>query len=158
MAEKFGNFRWVKEGYLDDGIPGFVVGQIEFAAIGPVDFCLKGNFKPDIAGKVIRFRNAKYVDDANAAHLLGDFPNPHLGQVSLISFDPHPLLAPHPYIEWFSDSEDHFRIELEPDEGWNVEGEEAHALHEEGLKIYHAFAGGEKPAKADSSSNDQEWF
>ena len=158
MAEKFGNFRWVKEGYLDDGIPGYVVGRIEFAAIGPVDFCLKGDFKPDIAGKVIRFKNPKFVDDANAGYRLGDFPSPHIGQVSLISFDPHPLLAPHPYIEWFSEQEEHFRIELETDEGWGVEGEEANALHEDALKIFGALATQKKPDSADSLSNDQEWF
>lgn len=158
MAEKFGNFRWVKEGYLDNSIAGYVVGRIEFAAIGEVEFCLKGDFKPDIAGRVIRFKNAKFVDDSNASHRLGEFSSPHIGQVSLISFDPHPLLAPHPYIEWFSEHEDHFRIELEADEGWVVEGEEAEGLHEDGLKIYRALATITKHEQIHTDSDAQEWF
>ena len=160
MAEKFGKFRWVKEGYLDDGIDGYVVGQIVFAAIGAVDFCLKGNFKPDIAGKVIQFKNSQFVDDAHAAGRLGDFVNPHRGQVSLISFDPHPLLAPHPYIEWFSEQEDHYRIELGPDDGWIVEGDHARDFHEAGLKIYQQFAVPDKKEEDQPipPSEGQEWF
>ena len=51
MAQKFGNGRWVQEGFLDNRIDGTVVGRIVFAAIGPVDLYLKGNFKADIAGQ-----------------------------------------------------------------------------------------------------------
>jgi hypothetical protein len=29
-----------------------------------------------------------------------------------MSFDPHPHLPPHPYLEWFSDRQNHYRIEL----------------------------------------------
>lgn len=158
MAEKFGNFRWVKEGYLDNGIAGYVVGRIEFAVIGSVEFCLTGDFKPDIAGRVIRFKNSNFMDDASAGHRLGDFSSPHVGQVSLISFDPHPLLAPHPYIEWFSENEDHYRIELADEEGWVLEGEEAILLHEDGLKIFHALATTEKPEAVKSPPDVQEWF
>ena len=38
MAQKFGNARWVKEGYFDDRMAEVVVGQITFAALGIVDF------------------------------------------------------------------------------------------------------------------------
>ena len=48
MAQKFGNGRWVREGFLDNRVGGTVVGQIVFAAIGPVDLYLVGNFKSDI--------------------------------------------------------------------------------------------------------------
>jgi len=159
MAEKFGNFRWVKGGYLDDSIEGYVVGKIEFAAIGEVEFCLKGDFKPDIAGKIIRLKNAKFLDDPNAGNRLEGFSNPHFGQVSMISFDPHPLLTPHPYIEWFSEKEDHFRIELEPDEGWVVEGDEARQLHQAGLQIFQNWASTMHHQESNPSvSEDQEWF
>ena len=30
----------------------------------------------------------------------------------LMSFDPHPHLPPHPFLEWFSDRQNHYRIEL----------------------------------------------
>ena len=35
MAQKFGNGRWVHEGFLDNRVEGLVVGRIVFAAIGP---------------------------------------------------------------------------------------------------------------------------
>ena len=160
MAEKFANYRWVKEGFLDNTIPGHVVGRVEFAGIGVVDFCLNGNFKPDIEGTIFRFSNAKFIDDASAASRLEGLANPQLGKVSLISFDPHPLLDPHPYIEWFSAQEDHYRIELESGEGWVVEGEEAQGLHEEALKLYGELAGkvnSESEPKC-SPRGEQEWF
>ncbi|HEU5201180.1 MAG TPA: hypothetical protein VFT92_00180, partial [Nitrospira sp.] len=112
MAQKFGNGRWVQEGFLDNRIEGSVVGRIVFAAIGPVDFYLKGNFKADIAGQVIQFRNGGFEDDELAAQVLGDMENPQIGTVNLISFDPHPNLVPHPYVEWFSDRSNHYRFEL----------------------------------------------
>jgi hypothetical protein len=114
VAEKFAKSRWVKEGYLDNRIPGCVVGQITFAVIGTVDIYLKGDCKEDLAGKAIRFHNPEFVEDDLAGSMLADFEIPQVGEVSLVSFDPHPLLTPHPYIEWFSGGE-HYRIELGPD-------------------------------------------
>ncbi|GJL61475.1 MAG: hypothetical protein NPIRA04_01290 [Nitrospirales bacterium] len=116
MAQKFGNFRWVKEGYLDNRTDGLVVGQMLFAGLGLVDFCLAGQCTGEIRGQAFRFRNSKFLDDARAMDSLADMDNPQIGKVSLISFDPHPLLPPHPYIEWFSQHEDHYRLELEPDD------------------------------------------
>ena len=113
MAQKFGNFRWVKEGYLDNRTSGIVVGQMTFAGLGLVDFCLSGQFTGEILGKVIRFQNSKFIEDGRAIESLADFSIPQIGKVSLISFDPHPLLPPHPYIEWFSQNKEHYRIELE---------------------------------------------
>jgi hypothetical protein len=114
MAQKFGNSRWVKDGVLDNRVAGNVVGRITFAAIGPVDLCLKGDFTGEIAGKVIRFTNSAFVDEDLAGQVLAEFEIPQIGAVGLISFDPHPMLAPHPYIEWFSESNNHYRIELAP--------------------------------------------
>jgi hypothetical protein len=82
--------------------------------IGAVDLYLKGDFRGEIAGKAIRFRNPKFEDDDLAGHVIGDMENPQVGEVNLISFDPHPNLAPHPYIEWFSIRKNHYRIELQP--------------------------------------------
>ncbi|WP_454062201.1 hypothetical protein [Candidatus Nitrospira salsa] len=130
MAQKFGNFRWVKEGYLDSRIQGVVVGQMMFAGLGLIDFCLSGQFTGEISGKVIRFQNSKFIDDARAIDSLADLENPQIGKVSLISFDPHPLLPPHPYIEWFSQHEDHYRIELEPDDAQIVSSEQLQEINE----------------------------
>jgi hypothetical protein len=112
VAQKFANGRWVKDGSLDNRVPGRVVGRITFAAIGAVEFFLRGDFKGEIKGRLITFRNPDFVDDDLAAQVLGDIEIPQTGNVSLMSFDPHPNLAPHPYFEWFSDRENHYRIEL----------------------------------------------
>jgi hypothetical protein len=120
MAQKFGNSRWVREGFLDNRTKGTVVGRIFFAAVGAVDFYLHGDFKADIAGQLIQFQNSRFEDDDLAAHVLGDIENPQVGTVNLISFDPHPNLIPHPYVEWFSAGSNHYRFELEARDAWIV--------------------------------------
>lgn len=120
MAQKFGNFRWIKEGFLNGRDEGNVVGQITIAGLGPVDVCLQGKMSGEIAGRIIRFCNSMYMDDLRAAEVLSDFEIPQIGKVSLISFDPHPLLPPHPYIEWFSLAEHHYRIELLAEDAYIV--------------------------------------
>ena len=112
MAQKFGNGRWVKEGFLDNRTAGRVVGRITFAAIGEVDFLLRGDFSGEIQGHLITFRNPAFEEDDVAGHVLEELEAPQTGSVGLMSFDPHPHLAPHPYLEWFSDRQDHYRIEL----------------------------------------------
>ena len=128
MAQKFGNFRWVHEGFLDNRVPGAVVGRISFAVLGSVDIYLRGDFKGEIAGKAIRFKNRSFVDDDQAGEALGDFEVPQVGEVSLISFDPHPMLAPHPYIEWFSIRKNHYRIELVAGDAWVLNEADAAVL------------------------------
>ena len=92
MAQKFGNGRWVQEGFLDNRVEGTIVGRIVFAVIGPVDVYLRGDFKADIAGQVIQFRNPRFEDEDLAGQMIGDMENPQIGDVNLISFDPHPNL------------------------------------------------------------------
>jgi len=140
MAQKFGNGRWIKEGFLDNRVPGNVVGRITFAVLGIVDVCLKGDFKGEIAGKAIRFQNSRFEDDDLAGHALGDFEIPQVGEVSLISFDPHPNLAPHPYIEWFSIRKNHYRIELSPEEAAILSDEDAAALDADSMAIWEALS------------------
>ncbi|GBL39117.1 MAG: hypothetical protein ITD36_06770 [Nitrospira sp.] len=120
MAQKFANGRWVQEGFLDNRVEGTIVGRIVFAVIGPVDVYLQGNFKTDIVGQVIEFRNPRFEDEDLAGQMIGDMESPQIGSVNLISFDPHPNLMPHPYIEWFSAKKNHYRIELEPADAWIV--------------------------------------
>ena len=140
MAQKFGNARWVKEGYLDNRIIGRVVGQITFAGLETVDFCLAGDFTGEIAGKVIGFRNPKFLNDALACEALEDFAIPQVGKVSLISFDPHPLLEPHPYVEWFSLDQQHYRIELEEADAWVMMDAQRDAVNERSQRIHHELA------------------
>jgi len=154
VAEKFGKARWVKEGYLDNRTPGCVVGRITFAVLGAVDIYLKGDFKSDIAGKVFRFRNSGFMDEDLAGHVLGDFEVPQVGEVSLISFDPHPLLSPHPYIEWFSVRKNHYRIELIPEDAWLLDEAEASQLDEASQTIREAL---QDRVRTTRDRDDAEW-
>jgi len=140
MAQKFGNARWVKEGYLDNRIVGRVVGQITFAGLETVDFCLAGDFTGEIAGTVIGFRNPKFLNDPLAGESLEEFAIPQVGKVSLISFDPHPLLDPHPYLEWFSLDQQHYRIELEPADAWVMVDAQRDAVNESSQRIHQELA------------------
>jgi hypothetical protein len=140
MAQKFGNGRWVKEGFLDNRIPGTVVGRIELAAVGSLDVYWRGDFRGEIAGQVIQFRNSRYEDDAVAGDVIGDMENPQLGTVNLISFDPHPNLEPHPYIEWFSLRKQHYRIELTPGGAWIVPENDRGIIDRESWRIREALA------------------
>jgi len=156
MAQKFGNGRWVQEGFLDNRVEGTVVGRIVFAAIGPVDLYLKGNFKSDIAGQVIRFRNSRFEDDEMAVQVIGDMESPQIGTVNLISFDPHPNLAPHPYVEWFSMRSNHYRFELSPNEAWIIPDAERSEIDRESRRIREALAGQAAP-RNNGSEEDSDW-
>jgi hypothetical protein len=152
MAQKFGNGRWVQEGFLDNRVEGTVAGRITFAAIGPVDIYLRGNFKGEIAGQLIQFRNRHFEDDDVAGQVIGDMENPQIGDVNLMSFDPHPNLVPHPYIEWFSLRKNHYRFELEPEDAWIVKGEAVAAIDLLSRRIRTQLAGQltAKPAREES--------
>jgi len=141
MAQKFGNGRWVQEGFLDNRVDGSIVGRIVFAVIGPVDVYLRGNFRADIAGHVIQFRNSRFEDEDLAGQVIGDMENPQIGDVNLVSFDPHPNLAPHPYIEWFSTGKRHYRIELELADAWIVPASDERELDLVSRTIREALAG-----------------
>lgn len=156
MAQKFGNGRWVREGFLDNRIEGTVVGRIVLAAVGPVDLFLRGNFKADIAGEMIEFRNRRFEEDDTAAQVIGDMENPQIGTVNLISFDPHPNLAPHPYVEWFSDRSNHYRFELDPDDAWVIAEERRGAIDAQSREIREALAG--RVVDRPRSDEESEWI
>ena len=155
MAQKFSGGRWVKEGFLDNRTSGRVVGRIVFAAIGPVEFLLRGDFKGEIQGKLIVFDNPSFSDDDVAGHALGDMENPQTGDVSLMSFDPHPHLTPHPYFEWFSARDTHYRIELAVGAARIASADEAHALDADLAAISERFAA--LPVAPSKSRADSDW-
>ena len=155
MAQKFGNSRWVKEGFLDNRTPGRVVGRIIFAAIGPVEFLLRGDFKGEIQGQLILFSNPSFEDDDVAGQVLGDLENPQTGDVSLMSFDPHPHLPPHPYLEWFSDRDNHYRIELAVGAARIASADEACALEADLAAIVSRLNA--LPAAQAKSQNESDW-
>jgi hypothetical protein len=117
------------------------VGRIVLAAVGPVDLYLKGDFKADIAGHLIEFRNPRFEDDEVAGHVIGDIENPQIGTVNLISFDPHPNLVPHPYVEWFSAGSRHYRFELEAQDAWIVPPGQCDFFDEQSQQIRARLAG-----------------
>ncbi|MBL8044016.1 MAG: hypothetical protein JNL86_13970 [Nitrospira sp.] len=153
MAQKFGNSRWVQEGFLDNREDGTVVGRITFAVLGPVEFYLAGNCRGEIAGRVIRFKNSRFADEDLAAQVLGDVEIPQVGDASLISFDPHPHLVPHPYIEWFSMKKNHYRIELAPEDAWIASDAEIAEIDSVSSEIRGRLRAlyGRKPASAEES-------
>jgi hypothetical protein len=155
MAQKFGNGRWIKDGFLDNRVPGSVVGRMTLAVLGPVDVCLKGDFKGEIAGKAIRFHNSRFEDEDLAGQALGDFEIPQVGEVSLISFDPHPNLLPHPYIEWFSIRKNHYRIELNPNDASILTDEEAAAIDAASRDIREALSG---QLRSTRDRTDSDWM
>ena len=155
MAQKFGNSRWVKEGFLDNRASGRVVGRIVFAAIGPVEFLLRGDFKGEIQGQLITFSNPSFEDDDVAGHSLGDMENPQTGDVSLMSFDPHPHLTPHPYFEWFSARDNHYRIELAAGAARIAPPDEARALDADLAAISERLSA--LPAAPSKSHADSDW-
>jgi hypothetical protein len=155
VAQKFGSGRWVKEGFLDNRAPGRVVGRIIFAAIGPVEFLLRGDFKGEIQGALITFSNPSFVDDDLAGQVLGDLENPQTGTVSLMSFDPHPHLPPHPYLEWFSDRDTHYRIELAVGAARIATAEEERELASDLVAIAERLSA--LPATPAKSRTDSDW-
>lgn len=155
MAEKFGNARWVKEGFLDNRSPGSVVGRITLAGVGPVQVYLKGDCRGEIAGKAIRFQNRHFAEEDDvAAQVLADFEIPQVGEVSLISFDPHPMLSPHPYIEWFSTRKNHYRIELTPGDAWVLSEAESTELDGESQAIREALG---SQVRSTRDRDEAEW-
>ena len=63
-------------------------------------------------GKLFDLKTLRILMIQERVESLAEFEIPQVGKVSLISFDPHPLVSPHPYIEWFSVNQQHYRIEL----------------------------------------------
>jgi hypothetical protein len=141
MAQKFGSGRWVQDGFLDNRTAGSVVGRINLAGVGSVDLFLKGDCRGEINGRVICFRNSRFTDEELAWQVLADLEVPQVGDVSLISFDPHPHLAPHPYIEWFSLRKNHYRIELAPEDAWIATEAEMAMIDADSRRIRDALSG-----------------
>jgi len=90
---------------------------------------------------LIQFRNSRFEDEELAGQVIGDIENPQIGTVNLMSFDPHPNLVPHPYIEWFSAGSQHYRFELETADAWIVSPDECGGMDEQSREIRARLAG-----------------
>ena len=102
---------------------------------------------------MICFRNSRFADEELAGQVLGDFESPQIGDVSLISFDPHPHLTPHPYIEWFSLRKHHYRIELASEDAWVAKEEDVARFDDESRRIRHALSELYRPAQRREESD-----
>jgi hypothetical protein len=105
---------------------------------------------------VIRFRNSRFEDEDVAGQVIGDMENPQIGRVNLISFDPHPNLAPHPYVEWFSLRKNHYRFELNPADAWIVPNAERGAIDPESRRIREALA--DQVSEQPASREESDWI
>ena len=114
---------------------------------------LTGNCRGEIAGKIMCFRNSRFADEDLAGQVLGELEIPQIGDASLISFDPHPHLVPHPYIEWFSLRKNHYRLELTPEDAWIASAAEIAELDPISRDIRTRLAPlyGRQPARTDES-------
>ena len=119
MAWRFGNYRFVKEGYLDNTSPGRTTGEIEFAHLGKVILQLNGDMQGDLKHVRMHFNNpdydAKYVFDhgggstSTARKYLTHFSRNQKGEVGDILNDPYL------YLEWCSEDNGRCVIELPRD-------------------------------------------
>jgi hypothetical protein len=72
-----------------------------------------------------------------------------------MSFDPHPHLPPHPYLEWFSDRQNHYRIELADGAARIASADEEGALDADLAAIADRLAA--LPAAPAKSRTDSDW-
>jgi len=108
--------QYLKEGELDNTIPGKVTGWMQFAGMKEkVTFELEGDFHRDIRGAKIRFTGDGSDNDPEAARYMDGFSPNQKGKVGDITagMPPHDYTEGMPYIEWFSD--DNGRVVLELD-------------------------------------------
>ena len=110
------------EGKLDNSRPGQVTGSLRFLGLEePVRLELKGDFLPDIKGKVIILKNAAPADRNSALNRSGtymkDFSAVQKGEVGDITagLPPYPYVK-YPYIEWYSEANGRVVLELEQDQ------------------------------------------
>src|SRR5207253_5218631 len=113
------------------------------------------DFVGEIKGRLITIRKPAFMDDDVAGHVRGDMENPQTGDDSLMSFDPHPHLPPHPYLEWFSDRQNHYRIELAAGAARIAGADEDLELEPEIHKIVERLSA--LPAAPAKSRTDSDW-
>ena len=109
----------LKEGMLDNTVPGKVTGWMRFAGMrGRVKFDLRGDFHRDIRGAVLVIpprAAASKRGERDGAPYMQDFSESQTGNVGDITagLPPHDYVE-YPYIEWYSDENGRCVIELDP--------------------------------------------
>ncbi len=107
---------YLKEGELDNTVPGKVTGWMQFAGMKErVTFELEGDFHQDIRGTVIRLKGEGRDDDPAAEKYMETFSARQTGKVGDITAGLPPQdYSERPYVEWYGDGNGRVVIELEP--------------------------------------------
>jgi len=107
---------YLKEGELDNTVPGKVTGWMQFAGMKErVTFELEGGFHRDIRGATIRLKGTGRDDDPEAVRYIDGFAVRQTGKVGDITAG----LPPHdygntPYVEWYGQKCGRVVLELRP--------------------------------------------
>lgn len=116
MAFRFGNYRWVKQGTLDNRVAGRTVGTLDLAVVGKVLLELDGDMQGALRGKLAHFQNPEYdpayVFDhgpytSTAEEYMDGFSSRQQGDVGDI------LGEPYFYLEWYSRANGRCVVELD---------------------------------------------
>ena len=117
MAWRFANYKFVRQGELDNSTLGQTRGEIEFASCGIVNFNLSGDMQGNLKGKRIRFANPNYDPKFVFEHsaelkstpdeFMEGFAREQRGEVGDI------LGENYLYIEWYSRENGRCVIELD---------------------------------------------
>ena len=108
---------YLKEGELDNTVPGKVTGWIRFAGLKEdVNLDLQGDFHRDIRGAKIHFLG-RGRDGPEAEKYMEGFSQSQLGKVGDMTagLPPQDYLD-YPYIEWYSEANGRIVVELEPNQ------------------------------------------
>jgi len=117
MAWRFGNYKYVRRGELDNSTLGLTHGNVEFSSSGVVRFQLTGDMQGILKGKRIRFANPDYNPEyifehcverkSTADEYMEGFMKEQRGEVGDI------LGENYLYIEWYSRENGRCVIELD---------------------------------------------
>ena len=111
--------QYLKEGELDNTVPGKVTGWIQFVGMkGKVTFELEGDFHRDIRGAKIHFTGEGSDDDPEAAQYMDGFSRNQKGKVGDITagMPPYDYTEGMPYVEWYGEDNGRVVLELEPNQ------------------------------------------
>ncbi len=107
--------RFLKEGELDNTVPGKVTGWMQFAGVKEkVTFELEGDFHRDIRGTRIRLKAEGRDDDPAAEKYMETFSARQTGKVGDITAGLPPQdYSTYPYVEFYSNENGRVVLELE---------------------------------------------
>ena len=110
--------QYLKEGELDNTVPGKVTGWMQFAGMKEkVTFELEGDFHRDIRGTRIRLKGEGRDDDPETAKYMETFSARQTGKVGDITAGLPPQdYSTYPYVEWYGDDNGRVVLELEPNQ------------------------------------------